>query len=89
MRKIALLLVMLTSRNVWGNKYSEYQSNPNILIGATGSDDTAFVVFFALIFFGSFAVAHFFKKKFYTPFKEVILYIVICIVIGYFWMMNN
>jgi len=50
MRKIVMLLVMFTSGNVWGNKYSEYQSNPNILVGASGSDDTAFIFFYIDIY---------------------------------------
>jgi len=88
--KNTIFIITLFVHNLtYANRYSEYQSEPNILRGATGSDDTILVIMVAITFFGSFAVAHFFKRQFYTPVKEVIIFILSCIAITYFWAVSN
>ena len=87
--KLLFIITLTIYEHSYANRYSEYQSDPNILRGASGSDDTILVIMVAITFFGSFAVAHFFKRQFYTPVKEVLIFILSCIAITYFWAVSN
>ena len=86
---ITALIFFIFTRESFAGKYDEYQSNPNLLNGATGSDDIVLVIMVPTIFIGSFVVAHLFKSDYYTPVKEVIIFIIACVAITYFWAMNN
>lgn len=85
-----MLMLMLSSMRSFADRYTdEYQPDPSTISGASGTDDSVFVFMFAMTFFGSFIVAYFFKSDFYTPFKEVVIYILVCFAITYLWLMNN
>ena len=73
----------------YANRYSDTQIDPSILSGASGSDDSALAVLVFLMFIGSFIVAWIFERQSYTPIKEVVAYLAICIVLGFLWMGMN
>jgi hypothetical protein len=81
--------LLLTNGIAFAGKYDEYQSNPNILNGASGSDDYVLAIMVMVLMIGSAVVAQLFKRDFYTPVKEVIIFIVICLAITYFWATHN
>ena len=90
MKKIsASIFLTLINSIAYAGKYDDYQANPNVLNGASGSDDYVLVTMVVVIIFGSFAVAHLSKRPYYTPVKEVVAFIVVCLAIGYFWVTNN
>ena len=90
MEKIFIgLNVYLLSKLSFANKFSEYQSDPSILSGASGSDDYILAIMFPLIIIGSFAVAHIFRREYYTPVKEVFFFIVVSIGVMIYWALNN
>ena len=83
-------MLMLSSMRSFADRYTdEYQPDPSIISGASGSDDNAFAFMFFVTFVGSFFVAEIFKSEFYTPIKEVVIFILICLAITYLWLMNN
>jgi hypothetical protein len=89
LKNTIFIITLFVHKLSYANRYSEYQSDPNILRGATGSDDSVLATMVFVTFFGSFVVAYLFKREFYTPVKEVSIFILICIAITYFWAVSN
>jgi hypothetical protein len=91
MKKLLLMsLLMLSSIRSFADRYTdEYQPDPSMLSGTSGADDNAFAFMFFVTFIGAFVVADLYKSQFYTPIKEVIIFILICLAITYLWLMNN
>ena len=86
---ITTLILSIFIRLAYAGKYDEYQSNPSLLNGATGSDDIVLGIMVPTMFIGSVVVAHLFKTDYYAPVKEVVFFIIACLGITYFWAMNN
>lgn len=90
MKKIILVIYsLLICKASFANKYSELQVDPSVLGGASGSDDYVFAIMFPFIVIGAVVVAQLFKSNFYTPVKEVIIFIIISSLLMYFWAVNN
>jgi hypothetical protein len=86
---VFVLYSFLVCKTSFANKYSELQVDPSVLSGASGSDDYILALMFPFIFIGSVVVAQLFKSDFYTPVKEVIIFIVVSIGLMYLWAVNN
>ena len=80
---------LFLSNFLFASKYSEYESDPSILGGSTGSDDYILAIMLPIIFIGSHIVAHIYKREYYTPVKEVVIFLVISIGVMVFWSLNN
>ena len=90
MKRISIgIYVLFLSKFLFAGKYSEYESDPSILGGSTGSDDYILAIMFPFILIGSHVVAHFYKSDYYTPVKEVVIFIVISIGVMVYWSINN
>jgi hypothetical protein len=89
LKVIITSFLCLINSIAYAGKYDDYQANPNVLNGASGSDDYVLVTMVTVIFIGSSVVAHLFKRPYYTPVKEVVIFIVVCLAIGYFWATHN
>jgi len=89
MKALFPILTFLINATAYAGRYDEYQPNPNVLNGASGSDDYVLVTMVTVIFIGSSVVAHLFKRPYYTPIKEVVIFIAVCLAIGYFWATHN
>ena len=73
MKKISTsIFLTLINSIAHAGKYDEYQPNPNVLNGASGSDDYVLVTMVTVLVIGSSVVAHLFKRPYYTPVKEVL-----------------
>jgi hypothetical protein len=87
--RILAILMSLYGMPALGNRYNDFQADPSILVGASGADDTALAVMVFITIVGGIIVKYLFEKPNYTPVKEVLIYVVVCIFVAYIWMVNN
>ena len=80
---VSLLMAFATQSVDYGGTPRGYDT-----VVERGHSDNLFAFMFGWMFFGSFVVYELFKSPSYTPVKEVVIFILIGIGIGFFWMKN-